>query len=314
LAAVTAAVILSAGAVTTAPAILFTLEDQAGDDDGDGSLLYPLRNDLAPGDLDLRSLTAAADNDGTMFEATFARPIRRPDKRGIDAGGGSLDEIATLGFYTFNLDIYIDTDRREGSGRTALLPGRVAEASPDSAWERVVCLTPRPFLAQGQLARIEARAAERALRATAARVDDADVDALGAKLRAEIAGRAFFPSRVTVAGATVRFFVPNSFLGGPAKETWGYIVAVSGAEIEERLDLRMTLGAGQVPAERLMILPIKPGRLREAFGGGRQDDPLQPPLVDVIVPSGATQEAVLKDYDIQANRPVRLTAAVPAAR
>ena len=62
-----------------------------GDDHGDGSLLYPLRDDLAPGELDLRSLTARADPDGTMFEATFARPIRRPDKRAIDAGGGTLD-------------------------------------------------------------------------------------------------------------------------------------------------------------------------------------------------------------------------------
>jgi C-terminal binding-module, SLH-like, of glucodextranase len=62
-----------------------------------------------------------------------------------------------------------------------------------------------------------------------------------------------------------------------------------------------------------MILPIAPGRRRESFGGGRQDGPLQPPLVDVIVPAGTAQEAVLKDYDLQANRPVRLEGVVPAA-
>jgi hypothetical protein len=61
-----------------------------------------------------------------------------------------------------------------------------------------------------------------------------------------------------------------------------------------------------------MILPIAPGRPRESFGGGR-DDPLQPPLVDVIVPPGTRQEDVLQDYDVQANRPVRLTAVVPAS-
>jgi hypothetical protein len=314
LAALTAAVMLSAGAVTTAPAVLFTLEDPAGDDVGDGSLLYPLRNDLGPGELDLRSLTASADNGGTMFEATFAQPIRRPDRRAIDAGGGTLDSIATLGFYTFNIDIYIDSDRREGSGRTALLPGRVAAAAPDSAWERMVCLTPRPFLAQSQLGRIETRIAERALRATASRVDDADVDALRAKVTAEVATRAFFPSRVAVVGSSVRFFVPSFFLGGPARDTWGYIVAVSGAELEERLDLRATLRVGETPPERLMILPIAPGRRRESFGGGRQDDPLQPPLVDVIVPAGMAQETVLKDYDIQTKRPVQLKAVVPAGK
>jgi C-terminal binding-module, SLH-like, of glucodextranase len=118
---------------------------------------------------------------------------------------------------------------------------------------------------------------------------------------------------VMIAGASVRFFVPASFLGGPAKDTWGYIVAVSGAELEERLDLRATLRIGETAAERLMILPIAPGRRRESFGGGRQDDPLQPPLVDVIVPVGTAQETVLKDYDIQAKRPVQLQAVMPGA-
>jgi hypothetical protein len=314
LAAVTATVTLSTGAVITAPAVLFTMADPAGDDHGDGSLQYPLRDDLAPGELDLRSLTARTDPDGTMFEATFARPIRQPDRRAIDAGGGTLDRAASLGFYTFNIDIYIDTDRREGSGRTALLPGRVAEAARDSAWERAVSLTPRPFLAHSQLARLEARAAERELRATARRVDAADVAALHAKVTEEIKSRVFFPTRVTVAGASVRFLVPTVFLGGPAQDGWGYIVAVSGSELEERLDLRATLALGEVAADRLMILPIAPGRRRESFGGGREDDPLQPPLVDLIVPAGTTQEDVLKDYDIQANQPVRLNAIVPASQ
>jgi hypothetical protein len=312
-AGVTAAVTLSTGAVKTAPDILFTIADPAGDDHGDGSLLYPLRDDLAPGDLDLRSLTARADADGTLFEATFNRPIRRPDKRAIDAGGGTLDRAATLGFYTFNVDIYIDTDRREGSGRTALLPGRVAEAAPGSAWERAVSLTPRPFLAKGQLERIEERAAERELRAKASRVDTADIDALHAKVSEDLDDRVFFPSRVTVAGSSVRFLVPTSFLGGLAQDSWGYIVAVSGSEIEERLDLRQTFALGEAVPERLMILPIAPGRRRESFGGGREEDPLQPPLVDVIVPSDHTQEEVLKDYDLQAKRPVRLNAVVPTS-
>jgi hypothetical protein len=248
-----------------------------------------------------------------MFEATFNKPIRRPDRRAIDAGGGTLDAIASLGFYTFNIDIYIDMDQRPESGRQPLLPGRVAEAAPGSGWERVICLTPRPYLAQSQLVRIETRAQERELRATAPRVDDADVDALRAKVTAAANSRAFFPTAVTVVGAAVRFFVPAAFLGGPAKDTWGYIVAVSGAELGERLDLRATFRIGEPGVERLMILPIAPGRRRESFGGGRQDDPLQPPLVDVIVPAGTAQETVLKDYDIQAKRPVQLQAVVPAA-
>jgi C-terminal binding-module, SLH-like, of glucodextranase len=114
-----------------------------------------------------------------------------------------------------------------------------------------------------------------------------------------------------VVGRAVRFFVPASFLGGTARDSWGYIVVVSGAELEQRLDLGGLFGLGQRPT-RLMILPIAPGLRRESFGGGRQDDPLQPPLVDVIVPAGTRQEDVLKDYDIRAERPVRLKGVVPA--
>lgn len=132
-------------------------------------------------------------------------------------------------------------------------------------------------------------------------------------MKAEIKARAFFPTRVSVVGASVRFFVPASFLGGAARDTWGYIVAVSGAELEQKLDLGGIFGFG-ARATRLMNLSIAPGRPRESFGGGRADDPLQPPLVDVIVPAGMMQEVVLKDYDIQAKRPVRLAAVVPAAR
>ena len=312
LAGVAAAILVSTGAAATAP-LLFTLTDPAGDDHGDGSLVYPLRDDIAPGELDLRSLSASPDPDGTVFEATFAKPIRRPDRRVIDAGGGTLDSIATLGFYNFNIDIYIDIDGVPGSGETKLLPGRLAEAAPGSAWDRVVCVTPRPYVAQSQAVRIKARFAERELRATAPRVDDAQLEALRKQAEADVNRRVFFPPRVTIAGSTIRFFVPTSFLGGPARNTWGYIVAVSGAEIQERLDLRGALGLAEDAPDRLMILPIAPGRRREAFGGGREDDLLQPPLVDVIVPPGMKQEDVLKDYDLQVPRPVTLTAVVPAS-
>ena len=44
-----------------------------------------------------------------------------------------------------------------------------------------------------------------------------------------------------------------------------------------------------------------------------KDDPLQPPLVDVIVPAGTAQDTVLKDYDIQAKRPVRLDSGIASS-
>ncbi|HEY6572922.1 MAG TPA: glucodextranase DOMON-like domain-containing protein, partial [Candidatus Eisenbacteria bacterium] len=138
---------IAAAPAIAAPTALFTLDDPRGDDHGDGTLVYPLRNDLAPGDLDLVSLSARAEKDGTLFEATFARPIRVPGREPIDAGGMALDRLARFGFYTFNLDLYIDTDGVPGSGLRAMLPGRRAEIDSSSAWERAICLTPRPYQA-----------------------------------------------------------------------------------------------------------------------------------------------------------------------
>src|ERR1041384_7977311 len=70
--------------------VIFTLKDDRGDDHGDGTLLYPVRDDLEPGDLDLTSLQARAEKNGTTFVATFARPIRPPGYQTIDSQGTTI--------------------------------------------------------------------------------------------------------------------------------------------------------------------------------------------------------------------------------
>ena len=303
---------LGASDASAAPPALFTLDDPRGDDHGDGTLLYPLRNDLAPGDLDLLSLSARAEKDGTTFEATFARPIRIPGREPIDVGGTALDRVARFGFYTFNLDLYIDTDRTPGSGRRVMLPGRKAEVDSSCAWERAICLTPRPFSALEMLRDLRLKAAKDSLEKSASRVDDADIARLKAEIAEEIDSTVFFPTRVRVTGSRIRFFVPNRFLGGPARDAWSYVAVVSGADVSQRFDLGTSLSGSADFANGLMIVPIAPGQSRERFGGGRENDDLMPPLVDVLIAPGTPQEAALKDYDRKAGRPVRLPGAVPA--
>lgn len=295
-----------------APEPIFVLEDPRGDDYGDGSLTYPLRDDLKPGDLDLISFSARPEGDGTRFEATFARSVRKPARRPVDAGGTSLDWVARFGFYTFNLDVYIDIDRVFGSGETAMLPGRRAEVDSAFAWERAICLTPSPYEARERLKRLWFDAAKERLRKSTPHLDGATEDSLRQAVSADVEKRVFFPTRVRVLGSRVRFLVPGSFLDGPARPLWGYVVAVSGADVFQRLDLGSTLGLKEKPVPALMILPVKPGRTGEAFGGGRDGDTLEPPLVDILVPPGATQEAELRDYDLRTDRPVRLPGVVPA--
>ncbi len=291
---------------------VFVLNDPRGDDRGDGGLIYPRRDDLHSGDLDLLSVTARALPDGTEFEATFARPIQPTARRTIDVGGGSLNDIARYNFYTFNLDVYIDTDRATGSGSVSTLPGRKAEIDPASAWERAICLTPRPNEARVELKRILTGFAKRERRSRGERTDSAQAKEVEIEVDRDVDTRVFFPNRIRVFGPSIRFFVPASFLGGTAKPTWSYVVAVSGADIYQELDIGAALKISPRDPDNLMILPIAPGSWSDRFGGGREDDPLQPPLVDIVVPAGRSQEAILKDDDPRANRPVRLPGIVPA--
>lgn len=288
------------------PKVLFTLTDPRGDDNGDGDFVYPRRDDLRPGDLDIVSFTAKAAKDGTLFEATFARPIRPTARRTIDEVGTSLDTVARYGFYTFNIDVYIDTDRVPGSGSTQALPGRGVEIDAASAWEKAICVTPRPQEARPALERILTSFARRDAKARGEKLDRLKLRDMQYEVSHDIDARIFFPKVIHVFGPTISFFVPASFLGGEAKPTWSYVVAVSGADIKQKFDLGAALGLFEPVPDRLMILPVIQGApMAEAFGGGR-DDPPQPAVVDVIVPANRSQEDLLKE------RPAKLPGVVPA--
>jgi len=267
---------------------LWSLADPPGDDHGDGDLTYPGRGDPAPGELDLLALRALREADGTTFEATFARPIRRPDGRTVSSTGASLSEVAPLGFYGLNLDVYVDVDRVPGSGRVDSLPGRKLAFAAEGAWDRAVVLTPRPAEAMALLRALWTRAAkrERAGRSMSGREEEA----LEREVAAEAERRVFFPRRVRVAGATVSFFVPAAFLPGGADPAYAYAAAVTGADLDLRLDIR-AIFQKDAPTRGLFLLPIAPGHRIDFFGGGRIDDPDQPPVVDLL--AAGLQEATL---------------------
>lgn len=307
-----AAALLVPVAASGAGETIFTLTDPRGDDRGDGTLRYPVRYyDLAPGDLDILSLEARRVEAGTEFEATFANRIRPTARRTVDIGGTSLDSLARFGFYTTNVDIYIDTDRVDGSGAVNTLPGRRAEISPGSAWEKVVALTPRPYDAKSTLKRILLKSLKRDLREEEGRVDPEQAERLRQALPGDVESHVFFPTRIRVVGRSIRFVVPDSFLGGPAKSTWSYVVVVTGADFEQRFDVSDKVGLTREP-DNLFLLPVSPGGREDRFGGGQEDDALQPPIIDMIVPQGMTQQRILRDYDLRTKRAVQLPGVVPA--
>ena len=299
---------------TRAAAPLFTVEDPRGDDHGDGQLRYPMREDLGPGALDLLSLRAWAEADGTLFEATFARPIAKPSARTVDGVGTTLVDQARLGFYTFNLDVYVDQDRRVGSGRTDTLPGRQLELAPDSAWEKVILLSPRPHESRDVLRSLWRARALTEAQATQGSLGEPALRALEADVERRLDASVFFPTRVTVTGARISFFVPTAFLGGTARADWGYAVAVTGAVLARRVDLPSFMGAVTAPPDDgLLVMGIGPGLTRERFGGGRVGGGRQSPVVDLTVPDGVRQEDVLGPQAPPWPAAVPLPAALPQA-
>jgi hypothetical protein len=291
----------------------FTIADPQGDDHGDGTMTYPLRDDLRPGDLDLVSLSAKPVRGGTSFEAVFARPIRGTAGRAIDIGGGVLSQVARHGFYTLNLDIYVDTDRAPDSGSFNALPGRNAEIARANAWEKAIVLTPRPNETKQALKRLMLREIKRDRKAEGERLAQTQLDTLRAEIANDVEARVFFPTRISVAGRKISFFVPDAFLGGAARDTWAYAVAVSGADIEQKLDIQTSIGIAGFRGDAMMILPIFLSASQEAFGGGREGElEFQPALVDIVVPKGLEQEKVLQGYDLKTGARVKLPAVVPA--
>jgi nucleotide-binding universal stress UspA family protein len=273
-------------------AVLWSLPDPSGDDHGDGDLRYPGSADLQPGDLDLLELRARRAPGGTLFEAVFARSIRKTDGRLVSPTGQTLEQAARLGFFTFNIDVYVDIDRLPGSGHTDTLPGRKARIDPGFAWERAICLTPRPNEASALLRALWKQAAERESAERKEVLDEAAERLEEARVEAE-AAKVFFPTRVRVLGNRVEFFVPEDALLGTAEAGYGYAVLVTGADIAVRFDLSALVG--RTPAvSSLFALPLVPGYSLEAFGGGHRNDPLQPPVVDLVAPPGTSQEALLK--------------------
>jgi glucodextranase-like protein len=290
---------------------IFTLTDPRGDDHGDGNLIYPFDDDLDPGDLDLLSLTARDEGNGTWFEATFAKRVRVPGRVAVDNLGTQLDVVARYGFYNLNLDVYIDTDRVPGSGGVTMLPGRHAEIDAATAWEKAVILTPRPNEAKTELQRMLLKILSEDSKRQESDLKSEEIEALKKQIPLDIETRIIFPTQIRVRGQKISFFVPALFLGGPAKATWAYTVATSGADLLVSFGVNYTAG-GQEDLKSLMILPISPSGWQDRFGGGRENAPIQPPLVDIIVPKGKKQETILSDFDARAKRPVVIPGVVPA--
>jgi hypothetical protein len=290
---------------------IFTLTDPRGDDHGDGNYIYPGNRQLEPGQLDILTFEAYDEGNGTRFEVTFAKPVKKPERQAIDDLGTQLTDVARYGFYNLNLDIYIDTDRVAGSGGVTMLPGRQAEIDPATAWEKAIILTPRPNEAKSELQQMLLRTLNEDSKRSNELKDD-EIEALKKQIPLDIETRIFFPTQIRVLGQRISFFVPALFLGGIAKPTWAYVVASSGCDLLQQYDPSRAILSRREELKSLMIMPVSPGNWQDRFGGGRENAANQPPLMDIIVPKGKSQEKIMSDFSGREKRPVVIPGVVPA--
>jgi hypothetical protein len=295
------ALLVAAGGVRAQQ--LFSLDDVRGDDDGAGVLLYPNRPDLQKGDLDLVKLSAEQRADGIWFVVEMGQPIRSPAGRILDVSQVPLDRVARNGFYTFNLDLYVDKDRIAGSGLTDSLPGREVTIDRQFAWEKCIVLTPRPETARTMFEVYFDRVFEDDLRAKQGKVSKAELEALQGNSEKHVNDLYFFPDKVRVSGRRIEFLVPAEFLGGVPSKSWAYTVLVTGADLEQAAKP----GQRNPAKATMMAMGVGTGIRSDLWGIRSDTDPAAPPVIDLLATDPNTQPSVLTDYDMVEGR----LAAVP---
>lgn len=260
---------------------LVSISDPPGDDYGAGTLTYPQRIDFQTGDLDLLQLKVSRDEEGFWFEAAFKNPVRDPADVTDTVSSRSLAIFARKGFYQFNIDIYVDTDRAQGSGNTFTLPGRNVLIDPAYAWERAVILTPRPELMRQQL------------------LDAVTGQAPGqseAQTEAAMDQSMFFPTRIRVRGKSIAFFVPAGFFSGSDRTDWAITAMVTGAMTSIPAGLSL-FPSTTTALERLQLGVMQPvaGSPKDTFGySGAIPGSVTPgPVVDLLGPSAEQQKQQL---------------------
>ncbi|CAM2006043.1 glucodextranase DOMON-like domain-containing protein [Acanthopleuribacter pedis] len=276
--------------------VLFSVNDPRGDDFGSGGILYPANADFAKGDLDLVRFEARADRKGTLFRVVFANKVRTVGNRTSRDSPEPLSNFLRHDFFNLNVDIYIDTDGVPNSGSATTLPGRRIQLHDHTRWEKTICLTPRPPEARSLLKDYLLKARRKQERRRSGNLSREAARALKGEVEQLLDNEFFFPRRIRVRGNSIEFLVPNLFLGGKAQPDWRYLVVVSGADPEQRLDWSF-MGYDGI-AGGLMIMPLARGRAIEQFGLELDADIEQPPIVDVLYPTVDFQKRMLSSFDV----------------
>ncbi len=261
-----AQLMLTALVAGQAPDLLIDAEDPWGDSDGPGNYTAPLDADISAEDFDLRRFVARVEGGDIVFEVTLGSIIRAPASAWRDTyTPADLDN----GIYLQNIDIYIDTDPSDGSsGVSTSIPGRRVAFEEGRTWKRAIVFTPQPALVASVLK-----------------------GALG-----DAAWRVRVVTHVQSRGKTLVGRVPIFFFGATPSRAWEWSVQVSGAAWTRNFYAADLLkGTAQADA---LTMAVSTTAERWQFGGAKLDR-AHPQVVDILVPQGESQHAILGKYDAE---------------
>ena len=237
-------------------------------DDPEGDVAYspPTDDTFTDGDFDLRKFAVFTEGDDVVFEVTMGAPFRRPE---ITQRTNTAEIQLWNNIYLQNIDIYVDTDPTSAAGFTACIPGRRVAFAEGRTWKVAVVLTPQPGPARAVIEGTLDKAA---------------------------AAHVIVPENLATSGRTVIARVKTAAFGGPPQARWAYSVHVSGAQWERSFTVTDRLrGAREANAFTMPVLTIPE---LWAFGGAPEGS-MHPRVVDVLLPAGIDQKAVLTAADDQ---------------
>jgi hypothetical protein len=206
------------GIAGTAAGAGLKFSDPTGDDRGPGTYTYPTDAVYTQGSFDLVQFEVS-DGQRPSFSVTLNERLADPWGMGV-------------GFAIQMIFIFIDKDGIAGSGHTEGLAGLNLGFTPESAWDKVVILSPQPQ--SRVLAEVRLKAA--------GLVDDVIV-----------------PRRTTGAGRTISARVGLDELGGGDPSSWGYQVIVQSND-------------GLPGKGELLTRKVDEFEGPHRFGGGRDGD------------------------------------------
>jgi len=261
--------------------LLFKLTDPIGDDYGPGRYVYPTNPVFKVGIFDLTGFEVYESDSDVIFKVYFKNWFTSPPDLQISPNKNLKDMFRT-NLFLQNIDIYIDKDHKLNSGITSAIPGRNIKVSPESAWEAAIFVSPQPFLA-----RVETK-----------------------RLAKKFADKIIIPTNYEINKNFVQFKIPKKILGQP-NGRWGYLVLVTGAEWETSMfSLSNWMAYGSSYEEPVLNRIVEEHASEWEFGGGDKSG-AAPNVIDMIVPSGESQEKILASYDPKTKRRAVASAVYP---